>query len=686
MGTAEYARTVSETWREGLEEWGQSGARIQKLRDAAEFKIFTPGSRAGTPLTVLRSFSAPPKGIADDPELMAERVEAAVSGLLALLGIEADPLQSREHILLSKLLEHHWSRGENLELSDLLFGIQKPPFERVGFFDVESFYPEKDRFALSMRLNNLLASPGFQVWMEGETLDIPSLLYAPDGRPRVSVLSIAHLEEAERMFFVTILLNELLSWMRGQPGTSSLRAILYMDEIFGYFPPNANPPSKRPMLTLLKQARAYGVGCMLATQNPVDLDYKGLSNTGTWLIGRLQTERDKLRVLDGLEGASGEGGFDRAEMDRILSGLGSRRFLLHNVHESGPVVFQTRWAMSYLRGPLTRDQIRTLCHHDEVSAPPAVPAPLVSSPQVQFQKQERPVLPARIDQAWYPFQRPIENAVYRPALFAMVRLHYVRASVNMDTWENVQLRLPLPDGLPVLDWEAMSLLDPVSKLPAAEPIAGRYEDVPASALVSKNYTAWKKEIASQLYQTLGRNRYVCKALKLESMEAEAEAEFRGRVRHAARELRDQAVESLRQKYTSKFSTQRDRIQRAEDRVEIETSQHSQQRLSSALSLGTTLLGAFLGRKKVSTTTINRAGTAMRRASRSGKEKDDVGRAEDRLAVAIERLEELEVALEADIRELEMQYEPDALTVDTIHIPPRKSDIQFAWFGLCWFAE
>ncbi|MCA9086899.1 MAG: ATP-binding protein, partial [Planctomycetaceae bacterium] len=209
-----------------------------------------------------------------------------------------------------------------------------PPFDRIGVIGLENFYPQADRFQLAMLLNNLLASPGFSSWMEGESLDIQKMLYSPDGKPRFTILSIAHLSEAERMFFVTIFLNEVVSWMRAQSGTSSLRAILYMDEVFGYFPPTANPPSKTPMLTLLKQARAFGLGVVLATQNPVDLDYKGLSNAGTWFIGRLQTERDKARVLDGLEGASAAAGhaFDRRQMEVILSGLGSRVFLLNNVH------------------------------------------------------------------------------------------------------------------------------------------------------------------------------------------------------------------------------------------------------------------------------------------------------------------------------------------------------------------
>ena len=362
LTTEQFAAQTAEQWRKDWLAWDQTGERIERLREAVDLAIYTPGSTAGLPLTVLRSFNAPPPGLVEQTEAYRERVASAVSGLLALLGIVVDPITSREHILLANVLDHSWRAGHDLDMASLIHAVQSPPFQKVGVLDLETFFPAKDRFALAMKLNNLLASPGFAAWLEGDPLDVSGLLYTPTGKPRLSIMSIAHLSDNERMFFVTILLNEVLAWIRTQPGTSSLRAILYMDEIFGYFPPTANPPSKVPMLTLLKQARAFGLGVVLATQNPVDLDYKGLSNAGTWFLGRLQTQRDKDRVLEGLEGASTVAGhaFDRKKMDEILSGLGNRVFVMNNVHEDKPVVFQTRWALSYLRGPLTREQIQTL--------------------------------------------------------------------------------------------------------------------------------------------------------------------------------------------------------------------------------------------------------------------------------------------------------------------------------------
>ncbi len=358
LSVEQFAAKEAQTWRDGLAKWDQDGSRIARFRQAVDLAIYTPGSEAGLPISILSSFSAPPEEILSDNDLLQERISSTAASLLTLLGIDADPIKSRECILLANILDRAWRNSEDLDLPALLQRIQTPPFERIGVLPLESFFPEKDRFELAMQLNNLLASPSFQSWLEGEPLDIDRMLYGPQGKPRVAILSIAHLADAERMFFVSLLLNATLGWVRRQSGTSSLRAIFYMDEIFGYLPPTAMPPSKKPMLTLLKQARAFGLGIMLATQNPVDLDYKALSNIGTWMIGRLQTERDKERLMDGL--LQGEDSLSRPELERLLAGLDQRIFLLHNVHEDHPVLFKVRWALSYLRGPLTRAEIKKL--------------------------------------------------------------------------------------------------------------------------------------------------------------------------------------------------------------------------------------------------------------------------------------------------------------------------------------
>ncbi|MFO1454940.1 MAG: hypothetical protein U1F18_01730 [Steroidobacteraceae bacterium] len=358
ISVADLAAKTAETWRNGLAEWAQPPERIAKLREAVDVAIYTPGAETGLPLSVLRSFAPPPAELLADSAALRDRVSAVVSGLLSLLGRDADPLQSREHILLANILDNAWREGLALDMAGLIGAVQKPPFDKVGAFDLDTFFPARDRLALAMAINNLLASPGFSTWMKGEPLDVQRLLFTPEGKPRIAVLSIGHLSDPERMFIVTLVLNEMIGWMRNQSGTSSLRALFYMDEIFGYFPPSANPPSKMPMLTLLKQARAFGLGCVLATQNPVDLDYKGLSNCGTWMIGRLQTERDKLRVIEGLESAlAGPGAMDRSTLEKLMSALTPRVFLVRNVHDDAPYLMKSRWALSYLRGPLTGTEI-----------------------------------------------------------------------------------------------------------------------------------------------------------------------------------------------------------------------------------------------------------------------------------------------------------------------------------------
>ena len=359
-------------------------------------------------------------------------------------------------------------------MAGLIQAVQSPPFQKVGVLDLETFFPAKERFALAMKLNNLLASPGFAAWLEGDPLDVGGLLYTHDGKPRLSIVSIAHLSDNERMFFVTILLNEVLAWIRTQPGTSSLRAILYMDEIFGYFPPTANPPSKVPMLTLLKQARAFGLGVVLATQNPVDLDYKGLSNAGTWFLGRLQTQRDKDRVLEGLEGASTVAGhaFDRKKMDEILSGLGNRVFVMNNVHDDKPVVFQTRWALSYLRGPLTREQIQTLMaprkqasaarrYLHSIRAFTHLPsASSVARPSSSG--SARPVMPPDVPEFFVPRRARAqagESLQYCPALLGVARLHYADKKAGIDQWETLALVRRIDDELPAEVWSESEPFD-----------------------------------------------------------------------------------------------------------------------------------------------------------------------------------------------------------------------------------
>jgi len=681
------AAAIAETWRKGLADWGQDGARIARLRSAAEATIYTPGSTAGRTISVLRSLAAPAPAVRDDAEASRERVGAAVSGLLALLGIDADPLRSREHILLATLVDRAWQAGRAVDLADLVREIQKPPVERVGVLDLESFFPEKDRFELAMRLNNLLASPGFAAWLEGDPLDIGGLLHTADGRPRLSILSIAHLSDAERTFFVTLLLGEIVAWMRAQPGTSSLRAILYMDEVFGYMPPTANPPTKTPLLTLLKQARAFGLGVVLATQNPVDLDYKALTNAGTWLVGRLQAERDKARLLDGLEGASAAAGraLDRAQTDAILSALPKRVFLMHDVHEDAPVLLQTRWTLSYLRGPLTREQIRTLSKAAAGTPPPAAarvsaaPAAAPAAP-AGAAKAERPLLPPDVEEVFVG-----AGAAYRPLLLATASLHHVNAAAGLDAWRTVSLLAELPASGSDIAWSATELLAAEPPLAGGPAAGATFETLPACAARAASYKTWRKEVASHLLSVSALTLWRCAELGDTSRPDESEGDFRARLAHAYRERRDDAKEKLRQRFAPRLAALEEQVRQAEGRVEREKSQYGQQKMQTAISVGATVLGALFGRKVASVGSLGRATTAMRAGARAAREREDIGRAEEGVEAKRERLAELQAEFDAATKTVTSPPDPASLRLDSVSVAPRKGDLSIKRLALAWMS-
>ena len=684
-----YAQQQADLWKNGLASWGQDGERIARLRAAADVDIYTPGSDAGLPISILSSFSAPSEAVREDGDALRERIATAATSLLGLLGIDADPIQSREHILLSNLFDQAWREGRDLDLPDLIRAIQDPPIEKIGIMPLESFFPAKERFGLSMALNNLLASPGFQAWMEGTPLDVDKLLYTETGKPRIAILSIAHLSDAERMFFVTLVLNQALSWMRSRPGTSSLRAILYMDEVFGYLPPVAEPPSKRPLLTMLKQARAFGLGLVLATQNPVDLDYKALSNIGTWFLGRLQTERDKARVLDGLE-SSEAGGFDRSELERILSGLGSRVFLLHNVHEDGPEVFQVRWAMSYLRGPLTRGQIKTLMagRAREEAAPAEVDAAAVATrPAAAVAEassdtdagRNRPILPPEMEERFLPVAgRPGADLVYRPGVVATARVHCVDSRRGLQAEERITLFAHVAANDRAPDWYEATEVDLDDDRLETEPASpeASFLDLADALANAKAYRAFEKSFADVLYRTRRHPLFKSITTGLISQPGETERDFRIRLADTLREERDEAVEKMRKRYATRLRTVSDRIRRAEQRVEKEAAQAKDQKWQTAVSIGSTVLGALFGRKRSLT-------TASRSVGRTMKEGQDVERAEEELEAQRTRQADLEAELQQEIEDLEARFDPQSEELDTLELKPRRSDIDVRLIALAW---
>ncbi|MEE2938721.1 MAG: ATP-binding protein [Planctomycetota bacterium] len=677
------AAEKADAWREGLASWGQSPERIAKLRDAADVAIYTPGSNIGLPLTVLKNFDAPAEETRHDNELIGDRVTGAVSGLLTLMGINADPMTSPEHILISSVLRHQWVEGKNVEIGQLIRLIQRPPLKRVGVVDVDSFMSPEDRGKLAMRLNNLLASPAFATWLEGEPLSVKKLLYTPEGKPRISILSIAHLDDKERMFFVTILLNEILAWVRTQRGTSSLRAMFYMDEVAGYFPPVKNPPSKPPMLTLLKQARAFGLGITLATQNPVDLDYKGLSNIGTWFLGRLQTERDKARVLEGLEGASNQVGqpFDRGKMEKILAGLGKRVFLMNNVHDGFTTIFQTRWAMSFLAGPLARGQISRLMEPRKAASKQksaTLEAATGSTSPIE-PVVKRPIIPAGVEERFVCADRlPEKEAklIYRPALYAEGTLHFIRASADLDQWQEVRWFVSVDRGVPPDVWGGGAALAGHVEFQNDPEEGYSFANLPDELTSKSKLRSYRTQFKDYLYRNNCVTLYKSPAAKGYAPvgdEDDALAYFS----QCVREQRDAAVEKLRDSYESKLRSLEKKIRTAEDRVSREKSQQRSSMISAASSIAGALLGGFLGGRRT------RASTVARGVGYASQQGDDVKRAEDALRAIHDDRVRLDADLAGDLDKLHREFDPSTVVLQPQDIAPRKSDLKVGYAMIVW---
>jgi hypothetical protein len=677
-----FAALQAERWKSGLAEWGQDGGRISRLRAAADFRVYTPGSRAGVPLALLNSLSAPATENEDDART---RITTTASSLLALAGLTDVAPHSREQALIAAILAAAPADG-HADLPWLVSAIQKPPFDKVGVLDLETFYPAKDRQDLALRFNSVLATPGFDVWLDGDPLDVGSMLYTPQGKPRVAIVSIAHLGDAERMLVVSLLLGALLDWTRKQGGTSSLRAMLYMDEVFGYLPPVANPPSKAPLLTLLKQARAFGVGVVLATQNPVDLDYKALSNTGTWFLGKLQTERDKARVLDGLEGVTA--GLDRKQLDATLSSVRSRVFLMHNVHESGPVVFETRWTLSYLRGPMGREELKRVSGGGATAARPSAAATNGAGPRTEDQEprtrdQEalpKPVLPANVPEYFIN----AKATKWCGVLYGSARIHYTDTKLGVDTTQDLHVTAPFAEGAVPVDWDSAEPADQrpedlVGTLPNPN---SSFEPLPPAALDAKKYAGWTKDFGQWVMRAERLTLFSAPGVKLTSRAGESERDFRLRLSQAARESRDAAVERLRASYAPKVARLTQRVETAEAGVSREQDQASQQRTQTMVSFGATVLGALLGRKAVTASTLGRATTAVRGVGRSMKESQDVTRAADKLTAAQEELKALEAELNEELAAL-TAVDPGAADIQTIEVKPKRGGVDVRLVALAW---
>jgi hypothetical protein len=699
----ELAAATASMWKNGLADWGIAPERIRQLKAAAEFTIYTPGSDAGIPVNILGSLAAPKLDFDAEGEAIRERITGTVSALCGLVGIDADPVKSRESILLSGIFEHFWRAGADLDLASLIGSIQNPPMRQIGVFDVNTFYPEKERFELAMSFNALLASPSFQSWLSGQALDIASMLYTADARPRVAIFSLAHLPENERMFFVTLLLENVLTWTRAQQGTASLRALLYFDEVFGYLPPLSQPPSKRPLMTMLKQARAFGVGCILVTQNPVDLDYKALTNTGTWFIGKLQAERDKARVLEGLKSAISEAGGSDAgfDFDTVISKLGNRVFLMHNVHEDRPVIFQTRWAMSFLSGPMTHPQIKTLMagRKNGSSAEPATASPSPASPAIA----ETPVaastakamlsgysavppgldpsikqlfVPATIDPATALAKRSkgspaSAKLLYEPALIGCASVDFVDAKRGISQNRRVVLACTEIDVTGNPDWEKSQVLattqDQLSDRPDSR--AAGFATLPETLGNARKLSACSRFLSDFLYRRERLPLAIHPATGLFRSEGENERDFTIRLQQAAREQRDREVDALEKKYAVQLERIAEKIRKEERELAQDETEHQNRKTGELIGLGETMLGFFLGRK--STRGIS---SAINRRRMTANAKADVEESIETIDELKRQQEEIETELKERAAEIAARWEHPESVLTTEEIVPRRSDV------------
>ncbi len=714
LSVDDFAAKTAADWRNGLASWEEGPDRIKALKAAADFAIYTPGSEAGLPVSILSSFKAPDLDWDTETEILRDRIQGTVSALLGLVGIEADPVRSREHILLSNILENAWRAGQDLDIAKLIMAVQKPPFRQVGVFDVDTFFPEKDRFGLAMTLNNIIASPSFSAWMSGEPLDISALLHTPAGKPRHSIFYIAHLSDAERMFFVTILLEQVISWMRAQPGTTSLRALLYMDEVFGYFPPTANPPSKRPMLTLMKQARAFGLGVVLTTQNPVDLDYKGLTNAGTWFIGKLQAERDKARLMEGLEGALSSAGVsvNRDDLDKTIASLDSRVFLLHDINLKSPVIFQTRWAMSYLRGPLTRQQIKTLmaprkaaaateaatavssdaaAAHARTVAAPAAPEGLTAQPPVLPPGSKQVYLPVTLterqsvkaisDQVGGAITATEKRLVYEPALIGFATVRFVDRKLAIDESQDLTFLAQGAADRTLLSWKDAALLklDPRDLAAAPEDNAFFVSNLPDGVTQAKTLSKLTGDLADELYRTQGYELAYNPTLKLYARPGESERDFRVRCDQAARELRDTAVDKLKDKYETQLQRIQDRLAREQqDLAEAKTTYKGRQaeEVISGLESVAGMFGLFGRRKK----NLSSAATKRRLTSAAHA---NIAESEADIARLQAQMEDVKSQMAQDADALTEQWTGAAADIQVTKLAPKKTDIDVQMVALAW---
>ncbi|MDN5089581.1 ATP-binding protein [Aliarcobacter butzleri] len=681
LSVKEFAQNTANLWKNGLERDFQNASRIEKFKNSADFTIYTPGSDAGVQISILSSFKAPNKEVIEDNDLLVSLVNSTVSSILSLIEEKSDTT-SKESILISSIFMNYFKENKDLTLEELITLIVTPPFSKIGVFDLETFFAQSERLKLALKLNNIIANPSFKTWIEGETLDISNLLYDETGKAKVSIFSIAHLNDSQRMFFVTLLLNQMVAWMRRQEGTTSLKALLYMDEIFGYFPPNSNPPSKQPMLTLLKQARSFGIGIILSTQNPVDIDYKGLANIGTWFIGRLQTKQDKEKVIDGLSSAN-EGNLNKDEVMNLISNLEKRNFILKNINEDGIKIFETRWALSYLKGPISKDGIKKLMSEKKKQN---IPTQKIENEnqttQINIEKGiSKPIITSNLTEKYlYSSQ----NSAYylQPYLICSCDVHYIDAPKNIDFEEKISYKIYLDENMKNIDFEEKEELGNNSFEEKEKPNSFYYE-LPSFIQKEKDLKVIEKDFMDYIYRSSKLTLYKNEFLKITSKQTESLNDFKIRLQDRLNEKIDLEVEKLKVKFVKENDSIETKLSKLYEKLQKEEIQATSTTTDTIISIGTSLLGAFFGNSVINKTNIGKVATSAKGASKILKERNDVKQVENEILELQQQKETLKTLLENEIEKINLANQSSNFPIEEIFIKPKRSDIYNTKLALLW---
>ncbi len=684
MSVTELAQKTASLWENGLLNDFQNKDRIEKLKNSADFTIYTPGSTSGVPVSVLASFKAPSKEVLDDADILNQLVNSTVSSLLSLIEIK-ESNSSKEHILLSSIFMDYYYQGKDLSLEELISNIVSPPFKKVGIFDLDTFFASEDRLKLALKLNSIIANPSFKTWIQGEPLDISKMLYDENGKAKVSIFSISHLNDSQRMFFVSLLLNQMVAWMRRQEGTSSLKALLYMDEIFGYFPPSKNPPTKQPMLTLLKQARSFGVGVILSTQNPVDLDYKGLSNIGTWFIGRLQTKQDKEKVIDGLT-TGANSNLDKKELFDLLSKLEKRNFIMKNIHEDTVKVFKTRWVLSYLKGPISKEDIKKLMSEKIKKAS------IKNKEETDNKKSLRrnldnstnnikPIVPNELEEL-YLYKSQNDSYQMQPYLLASSEINFYNAAKDIDLKKQIIQKIYLDETNLEVNWEDYeSLKEKV--FTRNEKINSSYYNLPNFMLNIRDLKEIHKDFTNRIYKNNVLILYKNKPLKLLSKQNESLEDFKIRIQDRLNENIDEEVEKLQIKFQRDEKRLENKLNDLYVKLEKEKDQATAKTTDTLISIGSSILGAFFGKSSSSRTNIGRAASGIKNASKVLKERKDVKFVESEIEEVSNEISSLNQKLEIEIEKIKEEFNFNNYEIEEEKVKLRRKDIYNVSISLLW---